>query len=360
MKKSIAVLFGGCSSEYMISLKSAYAVLSHTDHEKYKIIPVGITKDGRWFRYYGEYENIANDTWTENASLCRAAFLSPDRGIHGLCELTETDPAAVRLDAVFPVLHGRFGEDGTVQGLAELAGIPIVGCGCLSSALNMDKYRAHLLAQAAGIKVPKSVLISEGVSLSETEKQIERLSYPLFVKPLRGGSSLGITKITDPKELSAALRTAAAYDSELIIEENVEGFETGCAILGKGSRLTCGRADEIELSCFFFDYTQKYTQESARIHMPARVDEQTEKRIQKTAKKIYRILDCGGFARVDLFLTPNGEIVFNEVNTIPGFTEVSRFPSMLSGIGMGYGQIIETVISDALEEPEAKIRNLQG
>lgn len=350
MKKSIAVLFGGCSSEYMISLKSAYAVLSHINREKYEIIPVGITKDGRWFRYYGEYENIADDTWTENASLCRSAFLSPDRGIHGLCELTETGPVAVGLDAVFPVLHGRFGEDGTVQGLAELAGISVIGCGCLSSAVNMDKYRAHLLAQAAGIKVPKSVLISESTSLSEAKKQIEGLSYPLYVKPLRGGSSLGITKIKDPKELPDALRIAAAYDSELIIEENVEGFETGCAILGRGSNLICGRADEIELSCFFFDYTQKYTQEAARIHMPARIDEQTEKRIQETAKKIYRILDCGGFARVDLFLTPDGEIVFNEVNTIPGFTEVSRFPSMLSGIGMGYAQIVDAVITDGLKE----------
>lgn len=352
MKKTIAVLFGGYSPEYPISLKSAYAVLTHMDCEKYQIIPVGITRDGRWFRYLGEYERILNDTWHDHPNLCRAAFLSPDRSVHGLCEVTGNSLTFTWIDAVFPVLHGKNGEDGTVQGLAQAAGIPVVGCGAMSSALSMDKYRAHLLAEAAGVKAPKAIHLTQQLSDSQLMEEVSHLSYPLFVKPLRAGSSFGITKVTDPSALSGAAELAFQYDSEIIIEENIDGFEVGCAVLGS-SHLTLGRVDEIELGCGFFDYTEKYTQETARIHMPARIDAEKEAEIQKAAVKIYRILGCSGFARVDLFLTAHGEIVFNEVNTIPGFTAVSRYPNMLKGIGMGYGEIIEALLTDALEKEES-------
>lgn len=349
MKKNIAVLFGGCSAEYPISLKSAHAVLTHMDHDKYNVIPVGITSKGSWYHYRGGYDQIAADTWHLDTAACAQAFLSPDRSVHGLCERAEDGIRTIRLDAVFPVLHGRNGEDGSLQGLAQLAGIPVVGCDVMSSALCMDKHRAHLLAQAAGVKAPKAAYFCSRPSAEELSQAVSHLTYPLFVKPLRAGSSFGITKVEAPENLTEAVDLAFQYDSEILIEENIEGFEVGCAVLGTG-KLTLGRADEIQLSHGFFDYKEKYTQETARIFMPARVDAETEKRIQKAAETVYRALGCGGFARVDMFLTPEGEIVFNEVNTIPGFTAVSRYPNMLKGVGLGYEQIIEELLSGALQE----------
>ena len=244
MKKNIAVLFGGCSPEYPVSLKSAYAVLNHININQYQVIAVGITKDGKWLRYLGEYEAILNDTWYEHESQCRSAFISPDRKVHGLCEVDKDGISTIYLDAVFPVLHGRNGEDGSVQGLAQLAGIPVVGCDIMSSALCMDKHRAHLLAEAAGVKVPKAAYFDEKPSTAELAAAVSTLAYPLFVKPLRAGSSFGITKVESPSALADAAELAFSYDSEIIIEENIDGFEVGCAVLGD-SRLTLGRVDEI-------------------------------------------------------------------------------------------------------------------
>ncbi len=348
MKKNIAVLFGGCSPEYPVSLKSAYAVLNHINTDQYQVIAVGITKDGKWLRYLGEYEAILNDTWYEHESQCRSAFISPDRKVHGLCEVDKDGISTIYLDAVFPVLHGRNGEDGSVQGLAQLAGIPVVGCDIMSSALCMDKHRAHLLAEAAGVNAPKAAYFYEKPSAAELAAAVSTLTYPLFVKPLRAGSSFGITKVESPSALADAVELAFSYDSEIIIEENIDGFEVGCAVLGD-SHLTLGRVDEIELSGGFFDYTEKYTQETSTIYMPARIDSATELRIQEAAAAVYRALGCRGFARVDMFLTPEGEIVFNEVNTIPGFTAMSRYPNMLKGVGLSYTDIVQQLISLALQ-----------
>lgn len=344
MKKNIVVLFGGCSPEYPVSLKSAYAVLTHINAARYDVIPMGITKDGQWFRFYGDYEEIPEDTWHQNHIRCKRAFISPDRSVHGIGELTEKGLTFTYADAIFPVLHGKNGEDGSVQGLAEIAGIPLIGCGTLSSALSMDKYRAHQVVSLAGVKVPQAVLFDRRPSPAELAEKTMSLHYPLFVKPLRAGSSFGITKVMEESQLAEAVDLAFDYDSEIIVEENIEGFEVGCAVLGK-DQLTFGRVDEIQLSSGFFDYTEKYTQKTARIHMPARIDGATETRIQEAAGKIYKALACSGFARVDMFLTPEGEIVFNEVNTIPGFTDCSRYPNMLRGIGLDYSAVVEKLIS---------------
>lgn len=347
MKKNIAVLFGGCSPEYPVSLKSAYAVLTHIDTKKYDVTAIGITRDGRWLKYDGDYDKIPEDTWHLNQMACHPAFLSPDRTVHGLAEITEDGLRFIWLDALFPVLHGKNGEDGSVQGLAALAGIPLIGCDTLSSALCMDKFRAHQIVSLAGVKVPKSVYFYQRPAAVEVLAKCKDLRYPLFVKPLRAGSSFGITKVHQEKDLLDAVHYAFDYDSQIVIEEAIEGFEVGCAILGT-DKLILGRVDEIELSCDFFDFHEKYTQEAATIYMPARLDKETEKRIQNAAVKIYRSLACTGFARVDMFLTPQGDIVFNEVNTIPGFTDCSRYPKMLSGIGMDYDTVIETLIQQEI------------
>jgi D-alanine---D-serine ligase len=341
-KKKIAVLFGGMSPEYEVSLESSHAVLSSIRRDQYEVLPLGITKTGQWYRYTGPLVKIRDDTWHLDRGHCRATVIAPDRPGH----LLETDGAcAVRipLDAVFPVLHGRNGEDGTIQGLCALAGIPVVGCGTLSSALCMDKDRAHKLVAAAGIRVPKSVCIKCSPSDRALEALTANLSFPLFVKPVRAGSSIGISKVLAYSQLMGAIQTALCHDNTVLLEESIGGFEVGCAVMGNDD-LVLGRVDEIELADGFFDYTEKYTLKTSKIHMPARLDKTTEARIKETAAHIYRILGCAGFARVDMFLTPDQDIVFNEVNTIPGFTSHSRFPNMMKGVGIDFEALVDRLL----------------
>ena len=337
-KKTIAVIFGGCSPEYEVSLQSAYSVLQHLDPQKYNVIPVGITRQGDWYRYCGKLENIPADIWWQVPRHLVRVAVSNSRSVRGLIELRNAGVSVAPVDLAFPVLHGQNGEDGTVQGLFELAGIPVIGCGTLASALCMDKDRAHRLVQAAGIPVPRGITLRRGDPVDTRD-----LCYPLFVKPVRAGSSFGITKIFRREDLELAVALAFEHDDTVIIEENVEGFEVGCAVMGIRD-LTVGRVDEIELSHGFFDYTEKYTLKTSRIHMPARIDGATEERIRARARVIYRTLGCSGFARVDMFLRPDGEIVFNEVNTIPGFTAHSRYPNMMKGIGLSFSDMLDKLI----------------
>lgn len=351
----IAVFFGGRSPEYPVSLQSAYGVLCHLDRALFTPVPIGITRQGDWFLYRGDFKQIPADTWQEGP--CLPAVLSPNPRDHALLLLGPGGPEKLSLDAAFPVLHGKNGEDGTLQGLLEMAGIPVAGCGVLSSALCMDKYRAHRLVEAEGISVPRSHLLEkipqEGRLLSQAALAAKELGYPLFVKPLKAGSSFGVSRVKGPQELEAALRDAFSYDGRILLEENIEGFEVGCAVLGN-RRLTLGQVDEIELQEGFFDYTEKYTLKTSSIHVPARIGEDTVRRVKAAARRIYRILDCRGFARVDLFLTPSGEIVFNEVNTIPGFTSHSRYPNMMQAAGISFEQVLTQVISLALGKEDPK------
>lgn len=355
-KKNVAILFGGASSEYGVSLESASAVIRNLNREKYCPVLVGISRDGEWFYYTGDIKKIQNDTWCSRED-CIPAVLSPDRTKHSLLVLREGEPESIWLDVIFPVLHGKNGEDGTVQGLAELAGIPLAGCGTLASALCMDKDRAHRLAAAAGVRVPRGLVLAGDVNgegkpdagdSKKAEEFAKSVGYPIFVKPLKAGSSYGVTKAGSKEELVSAVGLAFEYDGQVILEETIEGFEVGCAVLGK-DRLIVGEVDEIELSSGFFDFTEKYTLKTSKIHVPARIGKEKAKEIKKTAEKIYRALGCSGFARVDLFLTPEGEIVFNEVNTIPGFTEHSRYPGMMKAAGYPFAEIIDLIIGQAAE-----------
>ena len=371
---NLLLIFGGCSPEYEVSLQSASAVIAHLEserfRERFRTVCLGITRDGQWYRYYGGTERIADGSWcagvsdpaSESDGLCRPAWISQNRG-EGLVEMTEAGPAVTRIDLAFPVLHGKNGEDGTVQGLLELAGIPVVGCGTLASALCMDKDRAHKLAKLAGVDVPRSVTLRRtefeedrqycaegGGDCAETLPRMigipGALRFPVFVKPLRAGSSFGISRVCEAGGLVAALEKAFEYDDTAVVEEAVSGFEVGCAVMGtEPETLICGRADEIELADGFFDYREKYTLETSKIHCPARIDRQTEQRVQQCAKVIYRALGCSGLARVDLFLTPAGRIVFNEVNTIPGFTAHSRYPNMMKAAGMPFPDMLDRLLT---------------
>lgn len=338
---NIAVLFGGNSSEYGVSLQSASSVMENLSQEKYQVYPIGITPEGEWFYFKGDVEAIKKDHWMSDwENLSHVSVTFGKNG--GIWEESSTEgKKRLNLDMVFPVLHGRFGEDGCVQGMLELTGLPVVGCGVLASALCMDKDRAHKLVSLDGVRVPKSVLIYKGENQSEN---IKKLGLPVFVKPLKAGSSYGITKVTAESDMEHAIQEAFLYDDQVLIEENINGFEVGCAVTGNRV-LSCGRVDEIELSNGFFDFKEKYTLETSQIHMPARISKAMEMTIQETAKKIYQCLGCTGLARVDLFLTPEQELVFNEVNTIPGFTSHSRFPNMMKGVGLEFDQLLDQIIS---------------
>ena len=346
-KTTIAVIFGGNSTEYEVSLQSACSVIESLNPEKYHIILLGITRQGEWLKYSGDVSQIMNDTWNQD-NFCVPAVISPDRSTHGILILNDGKITALSVDIAFPVLHGKNGEDGTVQGLLEMAGIPCVGCKTLSSALCMDKDIAHRLVHLAGIKTPASIVLYSPITDGELSKQIVHLKYPLFVKPANAGSSFGITKVSNRSGLTDAVHVAFQHDRKVIIEEVVDGFEVGCAVLGNET-LTMGEVDEIELAQGFFNYTEKYTLKSSKIHMPARIDTNTANRIKQTAAVIYQTLGCTGFARVDLFFTSENEIVFNEVNTIPGFTSHSRYPNMLKGIGMTFPQIVDELIRLAIQ-----------
>lgn len=344
MKKlRIAIIFGGKSPEYPVSLQSAYAIIKVLDEERYEKVLIGITKEGNWLRYYGDIDRIRDDSWHLNSSDCVPVSIHPDPSFHGIIELKADGYQITGLDAAFPVLHGKFGEDGTVQGLIELAAIPLIGCGTLSSALCMDKNRAHRLVSQAGVNTPKSIVLTDAEQMPKQLKLIRKLSYPLFVKPVKAGSSFGISRIMYEDQLEGAVKLAFCFDNEVIIEEHIDGFEVGCAILGN-SDLIIGEVDEIELADGFFDYNEKYTLKNSRIHMPARIDTDIANRIKRTAALIYKTLGCKGFARVDMFLTPDKKIVFNEVNTIPGFTANSRYPNMMKGIGLSFSDIVDMLI----------------
>lgn len=344
MKKQIAIIFGGRSSEHAVSLQSAQAVLSNLPSERWQPIAVGISPEGEWFLYTGAYGRIADGSWRADAGHCRRCVFSCDRARPGLILLD--DPSSViRPDAVFPVLHGKNGEDGTVQGMIELSGLPLVGCGTLSSALCMDKHRAHLLAQAAGVAVPKGVIVRSAAEAMARED----VPMPAFVKPVRSGSSFGVSRIASRGELAAAVERALQEDGEVIVEEAVEGFEVGCAVLGNDA-LTTGAVDEIELAGDVFDYEEKYTLRTARIHCPARIPEEKAREVRFAATTVYRVLGCRGFARVDLFLTPDGRLVFNEVNTIPGMTAHSRYPGMMRAAGLEFSRLLDRLVELAFEK----------
>lgn len=345
-KTTIAVLFGGKSSEYEISLSSVTSVLKNLNSQKYEILKIGITKDGNFYFYEGSIENIENNTWFSKERTKSITF-SCNKKEHGFYFLESG--SFVHVDIVFPVLHGQNGEDGRLQGLLELAGLPYVGCNMMSSSLCMDKFLAHQLVEKEGILVPKSYAFTKKEDRRTILNQIKHLKYPLFVKPIKGGSSIGITLVYQKEDLIDAINFACLYDDYFLIEEKIEGIEVGCAILGNEEPFI-GEVDEIELNSSYYDTLEKYNAQTSKVHLPARITEVEREKIKNTALKIYRILRCSGFARVDLFYTKEKQIYLNEVNTIPGFTEHSRYPNMLKYIGISYQQILEKLIQLGLEK----------
>ncbi len=333
----VGIIFGGCSEEHPVSVKSAQEVAKNLDTEKYEPFYIGITKSGAWKLRDGPDEN-----W-ENGS-CRPAVLSPDRSVHGLLVLEQGQYETISLDIVLPVLHGKLGEDGAIQGLLELSGIPYVGCDVQSSALCMDKSLAYIVARSAGIATPNFWIVTANENIDT-----DRLTYPVFVKPARSGSSFGVSKVSRREELLSAVETARQYDSKVLIEEAVVGSEVGCAILGNDPDLIAGEVDQIALSHGFFRIHQESEPESGSENstpiVPADISAESRSLVQETAKALYRAFGCRGLSRVDMFLKEDGKVVLNEVNTLPGMTSYSRYPRMMAAAGLPLAEVIDRIVS---------------
>jgi D-alanine---(R)-lactate ligase len=335
----VAIIFGGCSEEHPISIKSAQEVAKHLDIEKYEPFYIGITKSGAW-----KLCDAPDANWERR---CRPAALSPDRSVHGLLVLEQGHYEMIRLDVVFPVLHGKLGEDGAMQGLLELSGIPYVGCDVQSSALCMDKSLAYIVAGSAGIATPNYWIVAANENIDP-----DWLTYPVFVKPARSGSSFGVSKVSRQEELLSAVEIARQYDSKVLIEEAVVGSEVGCAILGNDMDLIAGEVDRISLSHGFFRIHQESApergSENSTAIVPADISAESRLLVQETAKSLYRALGCRGLARVDMFLKEDGKVILNEVNTLPGMTSYSRYPRMMAAAGLPLAEVIDRIVSLAL------------
>ena len=337
-KKNIAVLFGGRSAEHEISIETASNIISNMSEEKYNIIPAYITREGKWLMYDGHAGNIKNLHWER---LGTQAFLSPDSVARGLCRIVGDKMKLIPIDVVIPALHGRFGEDGTVQGLLELSGIPYVGCGVLASAVSMDKTYMKLIARTLNIEHAKYYSLSRGEKITR-----QRMTYPLFVKPANGGSSIGISKVNTKKELDAAIEDAFQYDDKVVVEKSVEGREFECSVLGSGpDDAKASRVAEIIPAAEFYDYRSKYDDAGTVTVVPADIPEEAENEIRDISVKIFNGVGGCGLSRVDFFICKNtGRVVFNEINTMPGFTSISMYPRLWQNAGLSYPDLIDELI----------------
>lgn len=353
-KIQLAVLFGGVSSEHEVSLMSAASILNNLDPEKYTVSRVGITRDGRWLLFEGENVRLTGEEWA-SPECAVPAVLSPDRADHGLLIFREKGMERRYIDAILPVLHGRNGEDGTVQGLCELAGIPYVGCGVLASAACMDKEFTHSMLTLHGIPNARFIAVRqwEGETEGKLEERMRQagFGYPVFVKPANAGSSVGISKAHNRQELTQALKTAFKEDKKALIEETLTGVEAECAVMGNLSPVAAADVGEIEPLRELYDYEGKYCDDTTALHIPARISPNAAQEMRSLAVRAYSLLGCRGLARVDFFVLKEGErVVLNELNTLPGFTHISMYPKLFCHGGMGYGELLDRLIAYACEE----------
>lgn len=362
----VAILFGGVSTEHDISCKSADNVISALAG-RFDLTLIGITKEGEWLHYTGDPACVTGD-WESHD--CAQVALVPGAGKAdgtgnavddvaparrgGLCELVDGQLKPLDIDVALPVLHGQGGEDGTLQGTLETCGVPYVGCGVLASAVCMDKDASHRLAAAAGVRSPKCEVLYRGASAEEERAAAERCGgFPVFVKPARGGSSIGVSKATDEQSYRAALDAAFALDQKVAVEEAIVGDEVGCAIVGDAARgVEMGEVDQIVVSGggFFRIHLEKNPGENTQLRCPSDLPEDVLARVRQAGADVYCALGCEGFARVDLFVTPEGEVVFNEVNSTPGLTYYSRFPQMMRVAGRELGDVLAELIEAKLAE----------
>ena len=334
MKKSVLLLFGGCSSEHDISLKSATTIINHIDKEKYEVHPVGITKEGKWLLYTGKNLDFENNNWQKNGL---PAVLSPDAVQKSLliCKQDAAQQVTINIDVVFPVLHGKNGEDGTIQGLCQLAQIPYVGCGLLASAVSMDKAFTKIAVATKGVPQAKFVIVKKQEMTDEekvTKKIEEAFSYPYFIKPANAGSSVGISKAHNREELIGGLKEAMKHDKKVLVEETIVGREVETGVLGNTDIEVSG-VGEILAAAEFYDFDAKYNNAESKTVVDADLPVEVKEKIRGYAKDVFDAVEGKGLARVDFFVKENGEVIFNEINTLPGFTSISMYPMLFKAKG---------------------------
>lgn len=354
MLKKVLVIFGGNSNEHEVSLSSASFIISGIPSDKYEVVMLGITKNGRWLKYSGEAESLPGGNWLKDESKLTPAIISPDTTHGGLMVFTDKGVEIEKIDVVFPVLHGKNGEDGTMQGLCALAGLPFVGCDLLSSAMSMDKAVTNSVADQIGILQAKWTSVTEFEFLNNgnsfIEASIEKLKLPIFVKPANAGSSVGVSKAKTRSEVEQAIKDALMFDKKVVLEEAIDGIEVECSVLGNDEPEPSAVGEVVPCN-EFYDYEAKYISDNSELHIPARLPEETTEKIREAAVKVFKAMGCSGMARIDFFVSKNGgEVVFNELNTIPGFTAISMYPKLFSQLGISDSELIGRLISLALEK----------
>lgn len=347
MKQTVAVIFGGQSSEHEVSCMSVVNVASQIDREKYDVLLIGITKEGHWVKV-DSVESIQDGTWKESRV---GAVVSPDATEKCVILSQDGQVEKRRVDVAFPVLHGLYGEDGTIQGIFELAQIPYVGCGVLASAVSMDKLFTKIIVDDLGIRQAQYVPVrrEELHDMEAAENKVEaRLSYPVFVKPSNAGSSRGVSKAENREELAAALKEAARHDSKILVEETIVGHEVECAVFGGGKTpVRASGVGEVLAAADFYDFDAKYYNPESRTVVNPPLPGNAAEEIRTDAVKIFKAVDGYGLSRVDFFVKENGEVVFNEINTMPGFTAISMYPMLWEAAGMDKKALVQALIDHA-------------
>lgn len=359
-KKVVALLFGGQSSEHEISKISASTIISNLSKEKYYILPIYITKNGQWKIYDGPIENICNTEWEKYST---NTIISPDTSHKGIIRIVGDKIRVMPVDVIFPALHGKGGEDGTIQGLLELANIPYVGCGLLASSLSMDKVYTKIIANSIGIEQAKYKVLYkyELKDIDNICKSIEReIEYPCFIKPSNSGSSKGITKAINRDTLIKGINNAANHDVKIIIEENIEGREVECAVIGNYD-VKASKVGEVLAASDFYDFDSKYNNKDSKIIIPANVPEDISKEIREKAIKIFKALDGRGLSRVDFFVEKDtNRVIFNEINTLPGFTSISMYHMLWQEENIFLPELLDNLIELAFQDfnEKNKIKSL--
>ncbi|WP_167957119.1 D-alanine--D-alanine ligase family protein [Anaerosporobacter faecicola] len=345
-KKNIAVIFGGKSSEHEVSCVSAVTVIENIDTDAYNLILLGITKEGKWLKV-DSTKQITSGEWYNSKT---SAVISPDASHKGILVLKDDKVEKITIDVAFPVLHGLNGEDGTIQGLFELAGIPYVGCGVLASSVSMDKLYTKIIVDALQIRQAKyvAVLKSDMKDVSEVVAKVEAtLAYPVFIKPSNAGSSQGVSKAHNREELIVGLELAMKHDRKVLVEENIVGREIECAILG-GSEPKASGVGEILAAADFYDYDAKYNNAESRTVISPDLPKEVEEKVRESAVRIFKAVDGYGLSRVDFFVeNETNDVVFNEINTLPGFTSISMYPMLWEAKGISKKTLVEKIIQSA-------------
>lgn len=348
-KLTAAVIFGGQSSEHIVSCMSAANVIEHIDRTRYDVLLIGITEDGHWIKTES-LEDVKSGVWREGKI---SALLSPDATKKSIILMDGDKVKEVRVDIVFPILHGLYGEDGTIQGLLELARIPYVGCGVLASAVSMDKLYTKIIVSDLGIRQAEyeAVYREELEAIDQVADRIEKhFSYPVFIKPSNAGSSRGISKAGSRNELKEGLTEAARHDRKILVEETIVGREVECAVFGGGTRRPeASGVGEILAAADFYDFDAKYFNEDSRTVTDPVLPDGAAGRVRQAAVDIFRAVDGYGLARVDFFVKDNGEVVFNEINTMPGFTAISMYPMLWEAKGISKDQLVEMLLAHGME-----------